>query len=182
MRDNAREKTRIGEAAAKLVKDGMKVFIDTGTTALAVMKHLPNRKGVTVVSNSIAVAAHFFDASDINVRVLGGRLRPEYQAVYGHETAAALKEHFFDLAIIGISAVHLERGFMDFGEEEALLRRLACEQSRRSVVLADSTKFGRLGSVHTLSFDQVGGIITGAKLPNDFADRFASTKINVMYV
>ncbi|MGG2479077.1 DeoR/GlpR family DNA-binding transcription regulator, partial [Rhizobium sp. BR5] len=58
----------------------------------------------TVVSNSLAVAAHFFHLPQASVRVLGGRMRPDYQATYGHETVAALKEHFFDLAIIAISA------------------------------------------------------------------------------
>ena len=123
LRVASREKARIGEAAAALVEDGMKVFIDTGTTTLACLKHLENRKDITVVSNSLAVAAHFFHLPQASVRVLGGRMRPEYQATYGHETVAALKEHFFDLAIIAISAIHSDRGFMDFGEDEAVLRR-----------------------------------------------------------
>jgi hypothetical protein len=89
------------------------------------------------------------------VRVLGGRLRPVYQATFGPETVAAMKEHFFDLAIIAISAVHAERGFMDYGEDEAIVRRVARAQAKRSVIVADSSKFGRLGSIHTFGLHDV---------------------------
>lgn len=54
----------------------MKVFIDTGTTTLACLKHLENRKDITVVSNSLAVAAHFFHLPQASVRVLGGGCGP----------------------------------------------------------------------------------------------------------
>ena len=120
-----REKIRIGQAAASLIENGMKVFIDTGTTAVACLRHLGDCRNVTVVSNSVAIAAYLCERPEIGFRMLGGRLRPEYQAVYGHETMTALCEHYFDLALLGISTVHLDRGFMDFGEDEAELRRIA---------------------------------------------------------
>jgi DeoR/GlpR family transcriptional regulator of sugar metabolism len=181
VRVGAREKARIGEAVAALVEDGMKVFIDTGTTTLACLKHLEARKDVTIVSNSIAVAAHFFHRPEASVRVLGGRMRPEYQATYGHETVAALKEHFFDLAIIAISAVHAERGFMDFGEDEAVLRRIARAQASRSVIVADSSKFGRLGSIHTLGLDEIDAVVTNGVVAKEFSDQFSQANVDIIH-
>ena len=181
LRVSAREKARIGEAAAALVEDGMKVFIDTGTTTLACLKHLEARKDITIVSNSLAVAAHFFHMPQASVRVLGGRMRPEYQATYGHETVTALKEHFFDLAIIAISAVHSERGFMDFGEDEAVLRRVAKAQSKRAVVAADSSKFGRLGSIHTFGLDEVDAVVTSGVIAKEFSDLFNQSKVDIIH-
>ncbi|BCP52353.1 DeoR family transcriptional regulator [Kaistia sp. 32K] len=181
LRVGAREKARIGEAAAALVQDGMKVFIDTGTTTLACLKHLEARKDITVVSNSLAIAAHFFNFPQAGVRVLGGRMRPEYQATYGHETVAAMKEHFFDLAIIAICAVHIERGFMDFGEDEAVLRRIAQAQSKRSVIVADSSKFGRLGSIHTLGLDEVDAVVTSGVIAKEFSDQFNQSNVEIIH-
>lgn len=181
LRVGAREKARIGEAAAGLVEDGMKIFIDTGTTTLACLKHLEGRKDITVVSNSIAIAAHFFHLPEASVRVLGGRMRPDYQATYGHETVAALKEHFFDLAIIAISAVHPERGFMDFGEDEAVLRRIARAQASRSVVVADSSKFGRLGSIHTFGLGDVHAVVTNGVVAREFSDQFTRHNVEIIH-
>lgn len=181
VRVNAREKQRIGKAAAALVEDGMTIFIDTGTTTLACLTHLEQRTGVTIVTNSVVVAAHFFRVPQADVHLVGGKLRPEYQATYGPETMAALKRHRFDLAVIAISAVHIERGFMDFGEDEAVLRRIAREQARRSVVVTDSTKFGRSGSIHTFGLHQVDAVITSGVLAKDFAEQFAQANVDVIH-
>ena len=83
LRVGGREKMRIGEAAGALVKDGMKIFVDEGTTALACLKYIETRKDLTIVTNSLAVASHFFYQGSANVRVLGGRLQPVYQATFG---------------------------------------------------------------------------------------------------
>ncbi|MBP2548560.1 DeoR family glycerol-3-phosphate regulon repressor [Neorhizobium galegae] len=181
LRVSAREKARIGEAAAALVEDGMKVFIDTGTTTIACLRHLEARKDITIVSNSLAVAAHFFHMPHASVRVLGGRMRPEYQATYGHETVTALKEHFFDLAIIAISAIHAERGFMDFGEDEAILRRVAKAQAKRSVVVADSSKFGRLGSIHTFGLTDIDAVVTSGVMAKEFSDQFNQSNVDIIH-
>lgn len=181
LRVGAREKARIGEAAAALVADGMKIFVDEGTTVLACLKHLETRKDLTIVSNSLAVAAHFYYSSTPGVRVLGGRLRPDYQATFGPETVAAMQEHYFDLAIIAISAVHAERGFMDYGEDEAIIRRAARAHAKRSVIVADSSKFGRLGSIHTFGLRDVDGVITGATLTKDFSEQFLKFNVDIIY-
>jgi DeoR/GlpR family transcriptional regulator of sugar metabolism len=181
LRVSAREKARIGEAAAALVQDGMKIFVDTGTTTIACLKHLEARKDLTVVSNSLAVASHFFNVPQASVRVLGGRLRPEYQATYGHETVAALKEHFFDLAIIAISAIHIERGFMDFGEDEAILRRIARTQAKRSIIVADSSKFSRLGSIHTLALNEIDAVVTSGVIGKEFSDHFNQSNVEIIH-
>lgn len=181
LRVSSREKAKIGEAAASLVEDGMKVFIDTGTTTIACLKHIETRKDLTVVSNSLAVAAHFFNLPQASVRVLGGRMRPDYQATYGHETVAALKEHFFDLAIIAISAIHAERGFMDFGEDEAILRRVAKAQAKRSIIVADSSKFGRLGSIHTFGLSEIDAVVTSGVISREFSDQFNQSKVEIIH-
>jgi DeoR/GlpR family transcriptional regulator of sugar metabolism len=181
LRVGQKEKARIGAAAAALVKDGMKIFVDEGTTTLACLKHLETRKDLTIVSNSLAVAAYFYYLPTPSIRVLGGRLRPVYQATFGPETVMAMREHFFDLAIIAISAVHAERGFMDYGEDEAIVRRAARAQAKRSVIVADSSKFGRLGSIHTFGLHDVHAVITGATLTRDFSDQFEKSKVEIIY-
>lgn len=181
LRVSSREKARIGEAAAALVRDGMMVFIDTGTTTLACLRHLEPRKDLTIVTNSLPVAAHFYHAPQASVRVLGGRMRPDYQATYGHETVTALKEHFFDLAIIAISAVHSERGFMDFGEDEAILRRVAKAQAKRAIVVADSSKFGRLGSIHTFGLTDIDAVVTSGVMAREFSDQFNQSNVDIIH-
>ena len=174
------------EAAVTAVKDGDTVLVG-GFGAAGVPEKLIDGvcdrglRDLTIVTNSLAVASHFFYQGSANVRVLGGRLQPVYQATFGPEAVAAIKEHFFDLAIIAISAVHAQRGFMDYGEDEAIMRRAARAQAKRSVIVADSSKFGRLGSIHTFGLGDLDAVITAAPLAAEFADQFRQLKVDVIY-
>lgn len=180
-RVNAREKSRIGEAAAAIVKDGMKIFVSSGTTSLAVVRHLNNHKELTIVTNSIAVAAHYFSRSwGTNVRVLGGAMVPEYQATFGHATVTSLAGHYFDLAVLGASAVHPEQGIMGYGEDEAALHSTARSQAATTIIVADGSKFGRFGSVHAFGLADVDTVVTSGRISEEFLLQFAKEKVRLI--
>lgn len=180
VRVGAREKARIAEAALPLVEDGMTVFLDAGTTTLAFARQLLGRR-IRVHTNSIDIAALLAGDSNAQVTVLGGDMKPDYRALFGHRTLAALREHVYDLAIMGIVTVHHEHGFMDLGEDEAVLRRVAVERTRRSVILADSSKFGRFGTIRTFGLDAVDTLVTNAPLSRDAARAFQHTQVDVIH-
>jgi DeoR family glycerol-3-phosphate regulon repressor len=54
-------------------------------------------------------------------------------------------------------------------------------KAKRSVIVADSSKFGRLGSIHTFGLHDVHAVITGATLTRDFSDRFEKSKVEIIY-
>ncbi|WP_311274432.1 DeoR/GlpR family DNA-binding transcription regulator [Methylobacterium sp. WCS2018Hpa-22] len=176
----AREKARIAEAALPLVEDGMTVFIDAGTTTLAFARKLLGRR-IRVHTNSIDIAALLAGDPQAQVTVLGGDMKPDYRALFGHRTHAVLREHIYDVAIMGIVTVHHAHGFMDLGEDEAVLRRFAVERTRHSVILADSSKFGRLGTIRTFGLDAVDTLVTNAPLTRDIARAFQRTRVDVIH-
>src|SRR5574339_85649 len=51
--EQADEKTRIGRAAAKLVRDHETIFLGSGTTVLEIARNLREHKGLTVITNSM---------------------------------------------------------------------------------------------------------------------------------
>lgn len=182
-RVNAREKTKIAEAAAALVENGMKIYVSSGTTTLACVKHLYQHQDLTIFTNSIAVAAHFFSRGwGTSVRVLGGPMVPEYQATFGHATILALNGHRFDLALMGASAVHVDHGFMGYGEDEVALHNAARLQAAQTVMVADSSKFGRFGSVQAFGLGDANHVITSGKIGDDFIQRFAELKVDLIQV
>jgi len=182
-RVNAAEKNRIGEKAAALVQDGMKIFVSSGTTTLACVKHLHRHQELTIFTNSIAVAAHFFSHGwGTTVRVLGGNMVPEYQATFGHATITALSGHHFDLALMGASAVHLDHGFMGFGEDEIALHNAGRLQASTTVMVADASKFGRFGSVRAFGLGDVHHVITTPDLGADFVQQFTDLGVELHMV
>ena len=81
------EKRRIGKAAAALVSDGDTIFIDTSTTAMAMLEHLRFRRGITVVTNSLpvmeTVAMMNIGHNRILCKCTGGDLNPESMGLVG---------------------------------------------------------------------------------------------------
>ena len=181
LRVNARGKARIGAAAMSFIEDGMKIFVDTGTTTLAFARHLVNRPKVSVHTNSIEIVSLLSGNPAADVTVLGGVLKPSYKALFGHQTVKAVQEHVYDAIVMSICTVHPAHGFMDFGEEEAVLRRAARAQGGRAIMLADSAKFGRLGSVRTFDLGEVDVLVTDAMPATEYLEQFSQSKVDVLH-
>lgn len=179
-RVQAREKARIGAAAAALVEPGMTIFVDTGTTTLAFAQHLVERDGFSVHTNSIDVAELLGRNQTADVTVTGGALVPMFKALFGPATLRAAETGSFDLAVMGIGTVDAEQGFMDRGSDEAELRRMLRQRAKRSVMLADSSKFGRQGRIATFGLTDVNVLVTDAPLRPPFAARLDASDVRVI--
>src|ERR1039458_9217877 len=69
-----KEKQRIGEAAAALVKEGMCVLLDSGTTTTAVARKLRQFSHLTVITNAVNIAAELA-GTNFEIILTGGTLR-----------------------------------------------------------------------------------------------------------
>ena len=181
MKVSANEKAAIARYAARLVRDDTTIFVDAGTTTLAFAQHLLNRDRVRVFTNSLDIAQLLSGGSVAEVCVVGGRLRPDYRAMLGALTIEAVENHVFDAAFISIAAVDREHGFMDFGQDEASLRRVLTRHAREIVMLADSAKFGRIAPVRSLELRQVHRLITDTAPEPGFAAKLKALGIDVIH-
>lgn len=181
MRVNAREKARIAVEAARLLRDDIKIFLDAGTTTLALAKHLRDWPGITVYTNSLDIVELLCGFGLPNVVAVGGRLSPRYRAFMGADPQAIVAQHLFDIAFVSIVAVDYKLGFMDLGQDEAVLRRLLRRHSKQCVMLADSSKFGRQGSICTYELRDVDILITDAPVRADFAQKLDQAQVKVHY-
>ncbi|GJD48565.1 Glycerol-3-phosphate regulon repressor [Methylobacterium crusticola] len=175
---NPREKARVGALALGLVRDGMSIFIDTGTTTLAFARRLLGRN-LTVTTNSIDVALHL-GGGPTRVNLTPGTLRANDNALVGYETVAYARRYFFDVAFMGIAACDIDHGWMDYEEHESVLRRTLRDQARRAVLLADSRKFGRQANLHTFALGDRLGVVTDKPPPKPFLDIFAKHEIDLI--
>jgi len=69
-----KEKQRIGEAAAALVKEGMCVLLDSGTTTTTVARKLRQFSHLTVITNAVNIAAELA-GTNFEIILTGGTLR-----------------------------------------------------------------------------------------------------------
>lgn len=138
------QKIAIAREAARLLKRGEAVYLDTGTTALQVARALPPGLYLRIFTNNLRVAMELFGRSDLEVVVYGGVLAGKNPDLAKEIALAQIREYRLDVAILGGDALDVQRGeFYGAETATAALSRAAQKQSDRVMVVMDSSKFGK---------------------------------------
>ncbi|MEV0373928.1 DeoR/GlpR family DNA-binding transcription regulator [Streptomyces sp. NPDC050636] len=156
------EKDAIARAAAGLVRSGDVVLLDAGTTVARLAHELRDRTDVTVVTNGLSTLVELADA-EVDVVVLGGRLRRPNESLLGTRTEQALRRLTPDIAFLGVDGLDPGRGINCPDYEQAALKETMAECARDCWVLADHSKLaGGGGFPYWAAMPAGTGLISGA--------------------
>ena len=161
------EKRRIAAAAAERVSEGMVVGLTGGTTTTEVARTLSDRRRLTIVTNSLSIAAELTVRPNLKLVVTGGVARPESYELIGPLAEASLTGLNLDLAIIGVDGISAVAGLTTHHEAEAHTNRALIERARRALVVADSSKIGQTAFARICTADQVHELITDSVADTD---------------
>ena len=159
------EKRRIGLAAAELITDGKIVALGAGTTTTQVGRSIHHRKRVTLVTNAINIAMELSHRVDLKIILTGGFLNKNCFALTGPSGIASLNEMFYDQAFISVDGIHPEHGLTSDNPELGAVNRAIIQQSRKTIVVADHSKFGKVGRTLIAPVAKVDLIITDSSAP-----------------
>jgi DeoR family transcriptional regulator of aga operon len=154
------EKARIARAAAERVADGAAVGMTGGTTTTEAARALSDRRGLTVVTNSLSIASELAVRPTLKLVVTGGVARPESYELVGPLAEASLAELNLDVVLIGVDGISAEAGLTTHHEVEAHTNRALISRARRVVVVADSSKVGQVAFARICRLDEVDELIT----------------------
>ncbi|GCE30810.1 DeoR family transcriptional regulator [Dictyobacter alpinus] len=135
-------KVAIARTAASLIHDGQVVIMDSGTTVHEIARQLPTGLHATIITNSIPVAATLATHPQIEVQVLGGKLKKDAQATIGVPVIEALRQIRADLCFLGICSLHPEIGISLPEIEEAYIKRVMIEQAAEIIAVTEAAKIG----------------------------------------
>jgi DeoR/GlpR family transcriptional regulator of sugar metabolism len=143
VRENHRAKDAIAAAAAAEIKDGESVMLDSGTTTLALAKRLRGRRGLTVITSSLPIAAQLQYDQGVEVLLLGGRLRASSPDLAGAITESNLETLRADVAFLGADAVDSHGAVYQESPELARMLTKMAASAGRVFVVADGSKLGK---------------------------------------
>ncbi|TBN56715.1 DeoR/GlpR transcriptional regulator [Glaciihabitans arcticus] len=166
----AGQKERIARAALDELPDGGSIILDAGTTTVRLAEMLPTDREFTVVTHSIPVASVLISRPNITLHLLGGVVRGRTLAAVGEWTQTQIVDVFADIAFMGTNGLSVERGLTTPDLAEASVKRALINAARRTVVLADHTKFGREDFARVAPLSAIDTIITDAGLDSEFAE------------
>lgn len=154
-------KRAIARAAATLVEPGASVALSAGTTTHAVAAELLSVPRLTVVTNSLPVAAllHESGRSDLTVVLTGGERTPS-DALVGPVAEAALRGLHVDWLLMGVHGMDVEAGFTTPNLAEAATNRALVASARRVAVVADNSKWGVVGLSTIAALDEVDVVVS----------------------
>jgi len=156
----ANEKMRIGATAAKMIESNDSILIASGTTVLALAKNIKPKENLTVITSALQVALELIKQPAIEVLQLGGLLRKSSSSVTGPYAENILADFSCSKLFLGVDGIDLEFGLTTTNVMEAHLNRQMINIAQKTIVLADSTKFGRRGFGRICGFDDIDQIIT----------------------
>jgi DeoR/GlpR family transcriptional regulator of sugar metabolism len=172
------EKRRIGKTAAGLVEDEQTLILDGGSTVAEVARNLLGRR-LHIVTNSIPIAEIFSDSRTVELTLTGGFLYPRLGVLLGPFCEQMLENVSADILIMGIGGI-TESGLSN---NNTLIVSSECRMitaSRRVIIVADHTKFGRKALVHLASLDEADMIVTDSDVAPEFQELVRANGIELV--
>jgi len=176
--DRWTSKRSIGVAAAKLIEDHDTILLDGGSTTYEVARQLVNRP-LQVVTNSLPVA-HLLSSSDsIDLIMIGGCVRGRTAVAIGPLADSMLQSISVSKAFLSVAGV-TERGYFNSDMMLVQSEKAMLAASDQSIVVADSSKFGRVSLSRLCGLDEVNVVVSDTALDSDWNQRLADAGVNVV--
>ncbi len=176
------EKRAIGMEAAGMISPKDSILIASGTTVHALARCIHATDNLTVITASLEVANILSKDRNISIIQLGGILRHSSLSVVGKYAEEALSDFSCSKLFIGVDGIDLDFGITTTDMMEASLNRVMMHTAQKTIVLADSTKFGRRGFSKIADLEEVDRIITDSRISHAIAKRIEEMGISLTIV
>ncbi len=176
-----KEKHRIAQAAADMTSEGQVIVLDSGSTTAAIARELRRFHNLTVVTNSINIAAELA-GTDVEVILTGGTLRKNSFSLVGPIAEDTLRRLNADILFLGVDGFDVHYGLSTPNLLEAKVNRVMVDVSKIVVAVCDSSKFGRRSLSLIVPPSSVSRVITDRAAPKSDVQKLQRTGIEVTLV
>ena len=154
------EKHLIGALGAQLVEPNDSIIIASGTSVHALARNINPDIQLTAITASLKVSEILSNNEKVNIIQLGGSLRHSSLSVVGNNAEEFLSNFACSKLFLGVDGIDLDFGITTTDMQEASLNRVMMKSAQKTIVLADSSKFGRRGFSKIANMEDVDHIIT----------------------
>ncbi|AAU36681.1 MULTISPECIES: DeoR/GlpR family DNA-binding transcription regulator [Basfia] len=158
------EKENIADYVVSLISPGDSVLLDAGTTTLCIAKKLVNIP-LRVITSDLHIALLLSEYKQIDIVMTGGAIDKSSQSCIGQHGLDLLQNINPDFAFVSCNSWSIERGITAPTEDKANLKKCLLQNSRRKVLVADSSKYGKCSLFKVIELNRLTDIITDHNLP-----------------
>ncbi|MCY0906577.1 DeoR/GlpR family DNA-binding transcription regulator [Arthrobacter sp. H14-L1] len=157
------EKLAIAQAAVGRVQPGNVVFLDAGTTTLAIAHLLAPMPNMVFITNDLSIALSLAERSSNELFFAGGALDRANLSSDGSLTARMVAQFNVDVAFTSTSSFDL-RGTSVPTDAKLAVKRAIKDSAARTILVCDSSKYGRVANLHAVKLTDIDEIITDSGL------------------
>jgi DeoR/GlpR family transcriptional regulator of sugar metabolism len=163
------------------LRDGQSIVLDSGTTVIELARKISEKKiRLTVVTNDLLVASILSTSPNIKLIVPGGELRPGSYTLLGEPGLSFISNLHVDAAYIGIQAI-TENHLCDTSTEVCKMKRYMVAASSQTILLSDSSKFGKTAFFNACDITDIDLIITDPNLSEQLAEYYREKGVKIVF-
>ena len=173
------EKQAIARLGASIVNDKESIIIASGSSVTALARELVTKDQLTVISASMTVSEILCQNDKFDIIQLGGFLRQSSLTVVGKYAEMCLADFACSKLFLGVDGIDIDFGLTTTNLMEAQLNRVMMNAAAKTIVLADSSKFGKRGFSRICGIEDVDHIITDRNIPDAYAKHITDMGIRL---
>ncbi len=154
------QKMCIGEKAASFIEPDEAIIIASGTTVLYLARAISADMQLTVLTSAMNISMALLDKPKIEIVQLGGIVRKSSTSVTGPYAENILENFACSKLFLGVDGIDMVQGCTTSNMMEAQLNRAMIRTAQKTVILTDSSKFGRQGFGKICPLSEIDQIIT----------------------
>jgi DeoR/GlpR family transcriptional regulator of sugar metabolism len=172
-------KAAIANAARAYIKPGIHVFMDSGTTTSALAKSLSRDLEAHITTNDVGIAYHLLTYPKIQLSIVGGIVRQIQHSIIGSRAVEMIHAMSAEIAFIGVNGFSLQRGFTTVNPFDADVKQAMIMRADHVIILADSTKAGKVRSYPVSALGKGHHLISDSGLSDEFRKELEKAGIRV---
>lgn len=175
---NVEKKRAIGKAAADLCQDGESIIINGGTTTYMMVEFLASRR-LQILTNSLSIAETLNHSSENRIILPGGEIYRKQQIILSPFDTDVVQNHYASKMFMGAQSLGIQ-GLMEVDPLLIQAEKKLIGQADRLIVMVDSSKFQRKGSLILCPLDRIDMVITDDSVTDEHVTMLAEAGIEVL--
>ena len=159
-------KTDIAKKAVETISNGDIIIMDSSSTTFNMINFLKNYENLTVITNGAKTSIAL---GELHIRVYctGGILRENSSSFTGHHAHSFINNISADLLFFSCRGISMDGILYDSSAEEAELRKVMIKNSKKNILLCDSSKVGKKAFSKICDISDIDDIICEVPLPQE---------------
>lgn len=179
VRKRDKQKEAIGKLAASLIEPGDIIILDTGTTTEQIVPHISNNLDITVLCYNINILMELHRKVGVKIMFAGGNYHANTEMFESKEGIDFICGIRAKKVFVSAAGAHETLGVTCANSYEVPTKQAVLKSSLERVLVADSSKFGKVRPAYFCDLREIHAVVTDSGLSGEWRQRLEEQGIRL---